>query len=116
MFILQGQVKQPEAVTLMTLHASKGLEFLVVFVCGVEENLIPFRDAEVEEERRLFFVGITRGQDEVILTRARSRMRFGERLKPDVSRFVADIPDEVMEVTELRTEKRSRSAEQMSLF
>ena len=48
MFIRQGQVKQPEAVTLMTLHTSKGLEFLVVFVCGVEENLIPFRDAEVE--------------------------------------------------------------------
>ena len=79
-FVRRGKIARPEAVTLMTLHASKGLEFPVVFICGVEEGLIPHAEADIEEEKRLFFVGITRGQDEVILTRARSRRRFGERI------------------------------------
>ncbi len=115
-FVRQGRVVRPEAVTLMTLHASKGLEFPVVFVCGVEEGLLPYSDADVAEERRLFFVGITRGQDEVILTRARSRLRFGKRIRPEVSRFVADIPDEVIDCVDLRTERHPKSAEQLSLF
>ena len=114
-FVRHGRVVRPEAVTLMTLHASKGLEFPVVFVCGVEEGLLPYSNADAAEERRLFFVGITRGQDEVILTRARSRLRFGERIRPEVSRFVSDIPDEVIEYVDLRT-KRRESAEQLSLF
>ena len=114
-FVRRGKIARPEAVTLMTLHASKGLEFPVVFICGVEEGLIPHADADIEEEKRLFFVGITRGQDEVILTRARSRRRFGERIAPEISRFVADIPEEVIDFVDLRTERR-KPAEQLSLF
>ena len=114
--VREGTIKRPEAVTLMTLHASKGLEFPVVFLCGVEEGLIPFRDADVEEERRLLFVGITRGKDEVILTRARRRIRFGERIEPRVSRFVGDIPKDVIDTVDLRTERRAKPADQMSLF
>ncbi len=114
-FVRRGKIARPEAVTLMTLHASKGLEFPVVFICGVEEGLIPHADADIEEEKRLLFVGITRGQDEVILTRARSRRRFGERIAPEISRFVADIPEEVIEFVDLRTERR-KPAEQLSLF
>lgn len=114
-FVRRGKIARPEAVTLMTLHASKGLEFPVVFICGVEEGLIPHAEADVEEEKRLFFVGITRGQDEVILTRARSRRRFGERIAPEISRFVADIPEDVIEFVDLRTERR-KSSEQLSLF
>lgn len=114
-FVRRGKIARPEAVTLMTLHASKGLEFPVVFICGVEEGLIPHADADIEEEKRLFFVGITRGQDEVILTRARSRRRFGERIAPEISRFVEDIPEDVIEFVDLRTERR-KPAEQLSLF
>ncbi len=113
-FVRRGKIARPEAVTLMTLHASKGLEFPVVFICGVEEGLIPHADAEIEEEKRLFFVGITRGQDEVILTRARSRRRFGERIAPEISRFVTDIPEDIIDTVDLRT--RRKSAEQLSLF
>ncbi len=114
-FVRRGKIARPEAVTLMTLHASKGLEFPVVFICGVEEGLIPHIDADIEEEKRLFFVGITRGQDEVILTRARSRRRFGERIAPEISRFVEDIPEEVIDFVDLRTERR-KPTEQLSLF
>lgn len=114
-FVRRGKIARPEAVTLMTLHASKGLEFPVVFICGVEEGLIPHANADIEEEKRLFFVGITRGQDEVILTRARSRRRFGERITPEISRFVADIPEDVIDFVDLRTERR-KPAEQLSLF
>ncbi len=113
-FVRRGKIARPEAVTLMTLHASKGLEFPVVFISGVEEGLIPHAEADIEEEKRLFFVGITRGQDEVILTRARSRRRFGERIAPKISRFVADIPEDVIDFVDLRT--RRKPAEQLSLF
>ncbi len=114
-FVRRGKIARPEAVTLMTLHASKGLEFPVVFISGVEEGLIPHAEADIEEEKRLFFVGITRGQDEVILTRARSRRRFGERIAPEISRFVANIPEDVIDFVDLRTERR-KPAEQLSLF
>lgn len=114
-FVRRGKIARPEAVTLMTLHASKGLEFPVVFISGVEEGLIPHAEANIEEEKRLFFVGITRGQDEVILTRARSRRRFGERIAPKISRFVADIPEDIIDFVDLRTERR-KPAEQLSLF
>ena len=114
-FVRRGKIARPEAVTLMTLHASKGLEFPVVFISGVEEGLIPHAEADIEEEKRLFFVGITRGQDEVILTRARSRRRFGERIAPEISRFVADIPEDIIDFVDLRTERR-KPAEQLSLF
>jgi superfamily I DNA/RNA helicase len=113
-FVRRGKIARPEAVTLMTLHASKGLEFPVVFISGVEEGLIPHAEADIEEEKRLFFVGITRGQDEVILTRARSRRRFGERIAPEISRFVADIPEDIIDFVDLRT--RRKRAEQLSLF
>ena len=114
-FVRRGKIARPEAVTLMTLHASKGLEFPVVFISGVEEGLIPHAEADIEEEKRLFFVGITRGQDEVILTRARSRRRFGERIAPEISRFAADIPEDIIDFVDLRTERR-KPAEQLSLF
>jgi len=87
------------AVTLMTLHASKGLEFPVVFVTGLEECLLPFysgalEQADLEEERRLFYVGITRTQTKLYLLHARSRYRFGDLTFPVVSRFVAELGEE----------------------
>jgi len=91
------------AVTLMTLHASKGLEFAVVFMIGLEEGLFPHARAimsreELEEERRLCYVGMTRAGEKLILSYATTRLYFGSRSHNPVSRFVGEIPQEVMEV------------------
>lgn len=84
------------AITLMTVHASKGLEFPVVFIAGLEEDLFPIggrngEDADIEEERRLFYVAITRAQKELFFSFARSRYKFGEE-KPGIrSRFLDEV-------------------------
>ncbi len=89
------------AVTLMTLHAAKGLEFPVVFIIGMEEGLLPHSQsltdtAEVEEERRLCYVGITRAQKQLYLTYTQSRLYFGSRSEGVVSRFILEIPEELL--------------------
>ncbi|MBI5869088.1 MAG: UvrD-helicase domain-containing protein [candidate division Zixibacteria bacterium] len=91
-----------EAVTLMTLHAAKGLEFPVVFITGLEEGLFPLsRSMETgegrEAERRLFYVGATRAKERLFLTYARMRMRFGPTASLK-SRFIEEIPREYLEV------------------
>ncbi|MBM4168170.1 MAG: DNA helicase [Ignavibacteria bacterium] len=91
------------AVTLMTLHSSKGLEFPVVFITGLEENLLPFssgtlEQSELEEERRLFYVGITRAQQKLYLLHTRTRYRFGDLSFPVVSQFVSELGDEACEM------------------
>ena len=89
----------PDAVTLTTLHAAKGLEFPVVFMPGVEEGLLPhFRSlddpAQMEEERRVCYVGITRAQQRLYLTRARRRFQQGAFRGALPSRFLSDIPED----------------------
>jgi DNA helicase-2/ATP-dependent DNA helicase PcrA len=91
-----------EAVTLMTLHNAKGLEFPVVFLVGLEENLMPHRSStsslqEIEEERRLLYVGVTRAQDELFLVHCESRMTFGRTEIARPSRFLEDVPREMLE-------------------
>lgn len=94
-----------EKVTLMTLHAAKGLEFPVVFIVGMEEGLIPHArvfesgPAELEEERRLAYVGMTRAREELHLTYAQSRLQFGQRGYNPASRFIADMGDRVAAVS-----------------
>ena len=91
-------------VTLMTLHAAKGLEFPLVFLAGMEEGLFPhsrtlLNPDEMEEERRLCYVGMTRAMDQLILTRARYRRRYGTDL-PEAgipSRFLEEVPPELLE-------------------
>ncbi len=88
------------SVTLMTLHAAKGLEFPVVFLTGLEEGIFPhFRamssQTELEEERRLCYVGITRAKEELFMSYAGSRMIFGNVQRNPVSRFVGEIPMEL---------------------
>ena len=113
----RGGPQGPEAVALMTLHAAKGLEFPVVFVCGVEDGLVPFRerDADLAEERRLFYVGMTRAEEELILLRARSRQRYGERVQGALSPFVGEIPARLLVREEVAMPRR-RGDEQLSLF
>lgn len=87
--------------TLMTLHAAKGLEFPVVFIAGMENGLFPLGKAdsdpeEMEEERRLFYVGITRAEQKVFLSYAERRYRFGELTFPMPSRFLAEIDDSLV--------------------
>lgn len=95
-----------DKVTLMTLHAAKGLEFPVVFMVGMEEGIFPHSriyesgPAELEEERRLCYVGMTRARQELHLTYARSRLQFGQRAYNQVSRFIADMGDQVAAIDE----------------
>lgn len=89
-----------EAVTLMTVHASKGLEFDYVFVAGMEESLFPHSNSQfdpvgIEEERRLAYVAITRARKRICLTRANSRQLFGQSSANPPSRFLAEIPVEL---------------------
>ena len=105
----------PEAVTLMTLHAAKGLEFPVVFIAGAEEGLVPLRGGDVDEERRLFYVGMTRARDLLILITTRSRRTRGAKHKPEPSRFLGDIPASLIEGRVVKL-KRKRVDPQLSLF
>ena len=89
-----------EAVVMMTLHSAKGLEFPVVFLAGMEEGVFPHSrsmqsDREMEEERRLAYVGITRAREELFLTFADRRTIFGSTQVNQVSRFIREIPDEL---------------------
>jgi DNA helicase II / ATP-dependent DNA helicase PcrA len=91
-----------DAVTLMTLHNAKGLEFRTVFIAGLEEGLFPLMRArenpsQLEEERRLFYVGITRAEETLIITHARSRRRNGEQMASLPSSFLADLPSELVD-------------------
>ncbi len=91
------------AVTLMTLHAAKGLEFPVVFMVGMEEGLFPHSrslldNSQLEEERRLCYVGITRAKEKVYLSYARRRLYFGQRSANLPSRFLLDIPQELLQL------------------
>jgi DNA helicase II / ATP-dependent DNA helicase PcrA len=98
------QYEEDSRVTLMTLHSAKGLEFPLVFLAGMEEGLFPssrtfLNPEQIEEERRLCYVGMTRAMDTLILSRARFRRRYGNDL-PDVSvpsRFLEEIPPQLME-------------------
>jgi DNA helicase II / ATP-dependent DNA helicase PcrA len=96
--------KDPNAdtVKLMTIHAAKGLEFPVVFVGGLEEGLFPNAMSlntreELEEERRLFYVAITRAKGRLYLTYANTRYRFGQLVQSDASRFISEIPEEFID-------------------
>ena len=104
--------KSKDAVTLMTLHAAKGLEFRVVFIAGLEEGLFPLsrsleNPSDLEEERRLFYVGITRAKERLYLSCARNRRRFADMINLK-SRFLAEIPEELLQVEGYIREDRER--------
>lgn len=94
-----------QKVTLMTLHAAKGLEFPVVFIVGMEEGILPHArvyeagPAELEEERRLAYVGMTRAREELHLTYSQSRLQFGQRSYNPMSRFITDMGDQIAQVS-----------------
>ena len=98
-------------VTLMTLHSAKGLEFPVVFLTGLEEGIFPisramFNEEQMEEERRLMYVGVTRAKKKLFLSHARNRMLYNARQSNEVSRFVTEIPARVLEENRQKSETR----------
>jgi DNA helicase II / ATP-dependent DNA helicase PcrA len=99
---LDGDGKPADSVVLMTLHSAKGLEFPVVFLIGLEEGVFPhsrslMEEAEMEEERRLAYVGITRAEQDLYITNAQMRTLFGRTSMNAASRFINEIPNDLIE-------------------
>ena len=97
-------------VTLMTLHSAKGLEFPIVFMVGMEEGIFPHNmsimEDNIEEERRLCYVGITRAKEKLYLTNAKRRMLYGKDQMNVPSRFIAEIKDDLLEKNEINKEEK----------
>lgn len=99
---IKDEKGKKDAVNMMTLHAAKGLEFKVVFMVGMEEGLFPHSRSmmdknELEEERRLCYVGMTRAKEKLFLTYSRKRLFFGQKTTNIVSRFILELPEETLE-------------------
>jgi superfamily I DNA/RNA helicase len=110
-----------DAVALMTLHMAKGLEFRVVFICGVEDGLIPYRSSKrsenLEEERRLLYVGMTRARDELFLIHRHSSYFYGRRTDMFPSPFLSEIPEaNISKITIPAKPQKSQRKQQMKLF
>lgn len=102
---LDDDGEKVDSITLMTLHSAKGLEFPVVFLIGLEEGVFPhsrslMEEAEMEEERRLAYVGITRAEQSLFITNAQMRTLFGRTNMNPASRFIAEIPEDLIEGVE----------------
>lgn len=108
---------EEDKLNLMTMHSAKGLEFPVVFIVGVEEGILPhsrafFDPEQLEEERRLFYVGVTRAKKRLYLMRARRRMFYGGQNNPP-SRFLLDLPEDSVISDEIATEAERFSVERL---
>ncbi|WP_158768247.1 DNA helicase Rep [Paraglaciecola sp. L1A13] len=106
--------EETDQVQLMTLHSSKGLEFPYVFMVGMEEGLLPHQSSidedNIEEERRLAYVGITRAQKELFFTLAKERRQYGEVIQPEPSRFLHELPadDVIWEIKKVKVSSEAR--------
>ncbi len=105
-----------EAVSLMSIHAAKGLEFPIVFVAGCEKDILPWKTADVSEERRLFYVGLTRASEQVFLTAARSRNFWGRTRKMQISPFIEEIRPLLTRENADPSRKRRKRPAQKKLF
>jgi uncharacterized protein (TIGR00375 family) len=112
-----------EKVSLMSIHASKGLEFPVVFIAGCEENFIPFSKTDkgidnIEEEKRLFYVAMTRAEDILCLTYTKKRMIFGKTCTREKSRFLHSIEEKLKQhqTSDFKKKKKTDTAQQLELF
>jgi len=111
----QQEENADNRVQLMTLHAAKGLEFPYVYLMGAEEGLLPHQnsiDADtIEEERRLFYVGITRAKQNLCITLAATRKRYGDKFICSSSRFIDEIPTDLVKRSGFETETEEESKE-----
>lgn len=106
---LDGVNDNADYVTLMTIHTAKGLERENVFIAGLEDGILPHirtvsNPSELEEERRLMYVAMTRAKEKLFITTARERYQFGEYIRNPISRFIKEIPSEFIEELELINE------------
>ncbi|MFC1813530.1 UvrD-helicase domain-containing protein, partial [Thermodesulfobacteriota bacterium] len=115
-------MQRSEKVSLMTMHASKGLEFPIVFIAGCEKDLIPYQPAkdeapDIDEERRLFYVAMTRAKHRLYLTHVKKRQIYGRQVQREISPFVLDIEGRLRkhEASVIRKKKKS-GQKQLSLF
>ncbi len=118
---LDEEDERQDAVLLMTLHSAKGLEFPVVFLVGMEEGVFPHSrslmdDREMEEERRLAYVGITRAEEELYLTNAYMRTLFGRTTMNEPSRFIDEIPDELLHLVNRDAKARPSGKRENPVF
>lgn len=121
---IDGVDEDDNKVLLMTIHAAKGLEFKKVYLVGMEDGVFPSgiaisseNEEDLEEERRLAYVGITRAEESLTLTAARSRMMHGETSFNPISRFIREIPNELMEeAVPRRTGRMSHDSSAVTLF
>ncbi len=109
-----------DTVSLMTIHAAKGLEYPYVFVVGLEENLFPSQLSinsreELEEERRLFYVAVTRSEKKLILTYSTTRYRWGNLIYNEPSRFIEEINPDLIEYKNIALQKTSANDQQKSI-
>jgi DNA helicase-2/ATP-dependent DNA helicase PcrA len=110
-----------DRVSLLTLHAAKGLEFPVVFIVGLEDGILPLHwsepdDTPMAEERRLFYVGMTRAKDKLILSRARQRLWRGRLRNLEPSPFLRDIENELLKHQPMHLVRRKPEDRQLQLF
>jgi DNA helicase-2/ATP-dependent DNA helicase PcrA len=109
-----------ERITIMTVHSAKGLEFDVVFIGGLEENMFPIvRDGnedDIEEERRLFYVAITRAKKRLYITFAQDRLIYGNYHKRTISRFIKEIPEELVNSNKKKIQMEAKKQNKYNLF
>ncbi|MEA3386324.1 MAG: ATP-dependent helicase [Thermodesulfobacteriota bacterium] len=105
-----------EAVSMLSIHAAKGLEFPVVFLVGCEPGILPWKEADQEEERRLFYVGLTRASEEIYLSHVKHRRLFGQMMHGGPSPFIADIPEKLLVREKAQKPRAPRRPIQKKLF
>ena len=111
-----------QKVALMTMHAAKGLEFPAVFIAGCEKDFIPFRHpgnekCDIDEERRLFYVAMTRARERLFLSHVKKRNVYGKFVQREISPFVKDIADRLMRIQKNQRKKHKKERQlQLGLF
>ena len=103
--MLSNLINQNSAINIMTIHASKGLEFDYLFVIGLEEGFFPLNDADIEEERRLAYVAITRAKKESFISFVMNRMYRGDWVESLASRFIDELPEKNIKKEEIKEQK-----------
>ena len=105
-----------EAVTLMSIHAAKGLEFPVIFITGCEDGIIPWHDGDPDEERRIFYVALSRASERLYITWSKKRLTYGRYRQSAPSPILSDIPGELLDISEQKRKKRPGKPKQLKLF
>lgn len=113
--MIENSDENSDAVKLMTIHSSKGLEFPVVFIVGAEEGIFPLANAmlepkTLEEERRLMYVAITRAKDILFISHAHQRMTWGQLKMNPPSRFLQEIPNDLLKFYDLSQSRADRAS------